>query len=215
MSIALPHIARHVPLLRNLRQLIEADETISCGLVQRADISLLVAKSFAASELRLEKVNCSQVRLEKTNFADVEFLNCDVTAASFAEASWRRVLLQDCRGSGMQLPGSTLKDVTFSSCKLDLANFRFAKLHNVRFQDCQLSEADFYAAELRSVEFRHCSLQKTQFSEAKLHQVDLRSSNILGLAGIASLSGAIIDSAQLLGIAPLLAAELKIRVIDD
>ncbi|HEY5137829.1 MAG TPA: pentapeptide repeat-containing protein, partial [Methylococcales bacterium] len=100
-------------------------------------------------------------------------------------------------------------------CKLDLANFRFSKLTNVIFKDCTLEEADFYMAELRDVAFQNCVFEKTEFSGSKLRQVDFRTSDVLGVQGIGSLAGAIIDSSQLITLAPLLASALKIQVKDD
>jgi uncharacterized protein YjbI with pentapeptide repeats len=88
-------------------------------------------------------------------------------------------------------------------------------LKNIRFDNCDLDEADFYAAELCNVSFGNCTLSKTEFSGSKLKQVDLRSSDISSVLGANSLAGAIIDSTQLITLAPLLAAEAKIEVNDE
>jgi uncharacterized protein YjbI with pentapeptide repeats len=215
MHVAPPQLTRDLPTLRGLRRLIEQDETTLSAMFRGDDICQLVAPSWSASELQLNKINASQSHLERTSFSDVAFANCDLIATSFPEASWRRVLIKGSRASGLQLQSSTLKDVSFVECKLNLANFRFAKLSNVVFQDCILDEVDFYAAELCRVDFRRCSLGKTQFSSARLRHVDLRTSDVLSVMGISSLSGAMIDSTQLIGLAPRLAVELKLHVTDD
>jgi uncharacterized protein YjbI with pentapeptide repeats len=214
MKIALPQISDNLETLQNLRRLILRDETLTTAHIQNEDLSQFKSKSFAANELRLEKVLFGEARLEKTSFSDAEFINCDLTATVFSEASWRRTAVKNCRGSGLQLQVSTLKDVTFTGCKLDLANFRFAKLTNVLFEDCVLDEADFYNAHLKNVWFQGCILHKTEFSGAKLDKVDLRTSDITTISGISTLAGATIDSTQLIALAPLLAHELKI-IVDD
>lgn len=214
MNIAAARIPKDLPVLEHLRKLILGDETLSAAVIRNDDISHLIAKSFSASEIRLEKVNATQAKLEKTSFSDVVLVNCDLIATALPEASWCRVAIKNSRCSGLQLQPSTLKDVTFTGCKLNLANFRLSKLTNICFADCVLDEADFYAAELQNVVFMNCTLDKTEFSSAKLRRVDFRTSDIIGVKGIGSLAGAIIDSAQLVTLAPLLASVLKIEVRD-
>ncbi len=215
MKITAPQLSNDLPVLSNLKQLIKRDETLSSAIISDEDISQLTVKSFAATELRLQKVNVTQARLERTSFSDVEFVNCALIASEFPDSSWRRVAVKGSRCSGLQLQTSTLKDVTFNDCKLNLANFRFSKLTNVCFKDCILDQADFYQSELKNVAFLNCVLDKAEFSASKLKQVDFRSSEITGILGIKSLAGAIIDSAQLMALAPILANELMIEVKDD
>lgn len=215
MKIVLPQLSKDLDELQNLKQLIERDETLSMASLQDEDISQFAGKSFTANELRLTKIDATEAKLERTSFSDTELLNSELIATVFSESSWRRVLVKKSRCSGIQLQTSTLKDVAFVDCKLNMANFRFAKLTNVCFEDCVLDEADFYAAQLINVAFQNCSLVKTQFSDATLKQVDLRTSDINDLLGVSSLKGAIIDSIQLVSLAPVLANQLGIDVKND
>jgi uncharacterized protein YjbI with pentapeptide repeats len=215
MNIVLPTIGHNLDLLEGLRKLIESDTVLSAASLHSEDISGLHVRNFSANEVRFEKVTFTEARLDKTGFSDIELLNCDLIASAMPEASWRRVLVQDSRCSGMQLQTSALRDITFSNCKLDVANFRFSKFKNVRFKDCILDEADFYAAELENVDFQNCRMDMASFSGAKLKGVDFRSSDITGIVGINGLAGGIIDSMQLITLAPLLAATLKIVVADS
>jgi uncharacterized protein YjbI with pentapeptide repeats len=215
MNVALPSLPKNLDTLKNLRSLIGKDEALSAAIIRNENINGLRMRAFSANELRLEKIDASQATLEKTDFSDVELFNCDLIATKMPESSWRRVLIDSSRCSGIQLQASMLKDVTFINCKLNVANFRFSKLKHISFRGCTLDEADFYAAELESVDFENCNLDKTEFSNSKLKHVDLRSSEIAGISGIASLAGAIIDSMQLVSLAPLLASEFRIIVKDD
>ncbi len=116
--------------------------------------------------------------------------------------------------TGLDLSRSTIKDVIFEDCKLDMANFRYTKFARVRFINCTLLETDFQAAELVDVEFQTSHMEKVEFGHAKVSRVDVRSSQLFDIRGWQSLSGLIIDSTQLVSIAPQLALELGLRVQD-
>ena len=61
-----------------------------------------------------------------------------------------------------------------------------------------------------------CALKEADLSAATLVDVDLRGAAPLELArGVDRLSGAVISPAQLLDLAPVLAAELGVRVLAD
>jgi uncharacterized protein YjbI with pentapeptide repeats len=76
-----------------------------------------------------------------------------------------------------------------------------------------LVEPDFQGARLERVEFTDCALKGADFTGATLTDVDLRGAAPLEVTrGYASLSGAVISTAQLLDLAPTLAAALGLRV---
>lgn len=214
MNIALPRLSPTLEPLHDLAALIDEDESITAAVFRDEDITNVTARSLAASEVRFERMNATQGQLVRTGFADVELRSCELIATAFPESSWHRVLCKESRCSGMQLQQSTLKDITFTGCKLTMVNFRFCDMFNVRFEDCNLNEADFYGASLKNVLFQNCTLERTQFSTARLNRADFRTSDITGVLGISSFAGAIIDSTQLLSLAPLLAQELHITIAD-
>ncbi len=215
MHATLPKLPIVLDDAQNLAQFIEREEALSTASFQDEDISGLQTRGVEASELKLEKVNFSQAKLDKSDFTDVQLSGCELAATTFADSGWRRVLVEKSRCSGIQLQNTFLKDVTFVGCKLNMANFRFAKLINVCFKDCDLEEADFYMAELTNVSFEACTLNKLEFSSSTLKKVDLRTSVITDVTGIRNLSGAIIDSTQLIALAPTLAQGLGIQVKDE
>ncbi len=215
MNVALPQFPSELTELKQLKQLIRRDQTLTTASIHDEDISNLTVKGFSAFELKLEKINFTQAKLEKSGFIDTAITNCDLIATSFADSSWLRTVIKNSRCSGLQIQASTLKDITFLDCKLNLSNFRFSKLTNVHFKDCMLDEADFYTAELNNVYFQNCTLDKAEFSSAKLKKADFRTSEITNVLGVRSLAGAIIDSMQLVSLAPVLANELNIVVLDE
>lgn len=166
-------------------------------------------------ECELVKPLLSQARLEKLQLRDVRIIGGDCTATNASDGGSLRVTFDDVRMTGFDASRSTYKEVCFKNCKLDMANFRFAKLKNVLFEDCNLTDCDFQSAQLANVTFRNCTLQKVLLSNAVCKQVDMRTSQINNLIGWRSASGVVIDSAQLVQIAPELAQELKITVADD
>ncbi|MGC9378160.1 pentapeptide repeat-containing protein [Streptomyces sp. MH13] len=131
-----------------------------------------------------------------------------------AEATLRDVELVDARLGGTQLHGAVLERVLVRGGKIDYLNLRRARLKDVVFESCVLVEPDFGGARLERVAFVDCALKGADFSAAALTDVDLRGAAPLELArGVDRLSGAVISPAQLLDLAPVLAAELGLRVL--
>ncbi|GAA3061301.1 pentapeptide repeat-containing protein [Streptomyces glomeratus] len=132
-----------------------------------------------------------------------------------AEANLRDVELMDARLGGVQLHGAVLERVLVRGGKIDYPNLRKARLTDVVFEGCVLVEPDFGGARLERVEFVDCVLKGADLTGATLADVDLRRAAELDITrGVDRLSGAVISHAQLLDLAPVLAAELGIRVAE-
>jgi uncharacterized protein YjbI with pentapeptide repeats len=132
-----------------------------------------------------------------------------------AEATLRDVELADARLGGVQLHGSVLERVLVRGGKIDYLNLRNARLKDVVFEGCVLVEPDFGGARLERVEFVDCVLKGADLTAATLVDVDLRRAAELDVArGVDRLSGAVISHAQLLDLAPVLAAQMGVRVAE-
>ncbi len=132
---------------------------------------------------------------------------------NLAESTWRDVELRDPRLGGTQLHGAVMERVVVRGGKIDFLNLREARLKDVVFESCVLVEPDFAGARLERVEFVDCALREADFGNATLKDVDLRGAAPLEITrGLDRLSGAVISTGQLLDLAPVLAAELGIRV---
>ncbi|MGW4516358.1 pentapeptide repeat-containing protein [Streptomyces sp. NPDC004393] len=132
-----------------------------------------------------------------------------------AEASLRDVELVDARLGGTQLHGAVLERVVVRGGKIDYLNLRRARLKDVVFEGCVLVEPDFGGARLERVEFVDCVLEGADLTAATLVDVDLRRAAELDITrGADRLSGAVISHAQLLDLAPVLAAALGLRVAE-
>ncbi|MFF3909456.1 pentapeptide repeat-containing protein [Streptomyces sp. NPDC001848] len=132
-----------------------------------------------------------------------------------AEATLRDVELVDARLGGTQLHGAVLERVLVRGGKIDYLNLRTARLKDVVFEGCVLIEPDFGGARLERVEFVDCVLKGADLTAATLVDVDLRRAAELDVTrGIDRLSGAAISHAQLLDLAPVLAAAMGLRVAE-
>ncbi|KOG34009.1 pentapeptide repeat-containing protein [Streptomyces resistomycificus] len=154
-----------------------------------------------------------EARLHHARFLDSVLTGIRGVGTDLAESTLRDVELVDARLGGAQLHGAVLERVLIRGGKIDYLNLRTARLKDVVFQGCVLVEPDFGGARLERVEFVDCELKGADLSAATLKDVDLRGAASLEIArGVDRLSGALISPAQLLDLAPVLAAELGIRV---
>jgi len=132
-----------------------------------------------------------------------------------AEATLRDVELVDARLGGAQLHGAVLERVLVRGGKIDYLNLRKARLKDVVFEGCVLVEPDFAGARLERVTFADCVLKGADLTAATLVDVDLRGAAELDFAhGVDRLSGAVISHTQLLDLAPVLAAQMGLRVAE-
>ncbi|MET8246023.1 pentapeptide repeat-containing protein [Streptomyces sp. NPDC005202] len=156
--------------------------------------------------------------LDETSLHHARLLDSVLTGirgvgTDLAESTLRDVELVDARLGGVQLHGAVLERVSIRGGKIDYLNLRKAKLKDVVFEGCVLVEPDFGGARLERVEFVDCALKGADFSAATLTDVDLRGAASLDIArGLDRLAGVVISAGQLVDLAPLLAAELGIRV---
>ena len=100
-----------------------------------------------------------------------------------------------------------------TGCLLDVVNLRGAVLDEVVFEDCRLREVDLGGAQLTGVSFAGCRIERLDLTGATLTEVDLRGAVALDIArGLDRLGGAVLDVAQVLELAPALAAQLGVDV---
>ncbi|MFJ3304488.1 pentapeptide repeat-containing protein [Streptomyces sp. NPDC086549] len=154
-----------------------------------------------------------ETRLHHARVLDTVLTGIRGVGTNLAESTLRDVELVDARLGGTQLHGAVLERVLIRGGKIDYLNLRKAKLKDVVFEGCVLVEPDFGGARLERVEFVDCALKGVDLNGATLTDVDLRGVASLEIArGVERLAGAVISPGQLIDLAPVLAAELGIRV---
>lgn len=148
----------------------------------------------------------------RARFIETWFRETRIVGTDLAESGWQDVTFIDGVLAGPALYGATLSRAVFQGCKLDSVNLRNARLTDVRFEDCLLRDVDFGAAMLRRVAFSGSRLAGVDFSRVTLDKVDLRGAELNISGGAECLRGATISAAQLIDLAPALAASLGITV---
>jgi uncharacterized protein YjbI with pentapeptide repeats len=167
-------------------------------------------------ECALTGVTLEGCRLTSARFADVWLQDVRLISAGLARTSWRDVTFTGAVIAGAEAFGSLLRRVRFDRCKLDSVNFRDCDLTDVTFDNCVLRNVDFSSARLTRVTFPGSRLAATTLVKVALDRVDLRGAAELGLTvDPAALGGAIVSTAQLLELAPLLADSIGIIVSDE
>lgn len=162
----------------------------------------------------LRRCVLDEAGLAKARILDSVLDSVRGVGTDLSEASLRDVELLDARLGGVQLHGAVLERVLVRGGKIDYLNLRTARLKDVVFEGCVLVEPDFAGAVLERVEFRDCELRGVDFSGARMADVDLREVAELEIArGVEALAGAVISPAQLIGLAPAMAAQLGLRVV--
>ncbi|MEV0640169.1 pentapeptide repeat-containing protein [Streptomyces sp. NPDC050619] len=154
-----------------------------------------------------------RTRLQRARVLDSVLTGIRGVGTNLAEASLRDVEVIDARLGGVQLHGAVLERVLIRGGKIDYLNLRTSRLRDVVFESCVLVEPDFGGARLERVEFVDCALKGVDLSGATLVDVDLRGAASLEIArGVDRLAGAVISTGQLMDLAPVLAAEIGVRV---
>lgn len=165
-------------------------------------------------ECALTRVTIAGGRFRRARFSGSWLKDVRMTLPDLAETGWDQTTVAGGVIAGVQAFGSVWNQAVLSGCKLDSVNLRDARLTRVRFQDCLLRDVDFGGATLKQTTFTGCTLTGVDFSRAKLDRVDLRGSELGLIVGPEPLRGAIVSTAQLAAIAPVLAEALGI-VVDD
>jgi uncharacterized protein YjbI with pentapeptide repeats len=161
-------------------------------------------------QARLQRVNFGSTRFTAIRLNDIRLTKCDLAAALWYQAQWRRVVVEDSRLLGWQGIEANLQDVHFKGCNMDSALFRVAKCQRVLFEDCTLKEADFYEADLTNVRFRNCDLRGASLAKATLKGTDLRTCQLEGITlSPEGVSGLIIEPSQAIDVIRVIGIQVE------
>jgi uncharacterized protein YjbI with pentapeptide repeats len=161
------------------------------------------------------RVSVQDGRLRRARFTDVWLRDVRLISTTLAETTWVNAAFIGSIAAGVEAFGARLRRVSLRGCKLDSVNFRDAALVDVTFDNCVLRDVDFAGATLTRTVFRGSRLSTTSFARVTLDQVDLRGAELGITIDPECLRGAIVTSAQLAEIAPLLAESIGLVVTDD
>jgi uncharacterized protein YjbI with pentapeptide repeats len=161
------------------------------------------------------RVSVQDGRLRRAQFTDVWLRDVRLISTSLAETTWVNAAFIGSIAAGVEAFGARLRRVSLRGCKLDSVNLREATLVDVTFDNCVLRDVDFAGATLTRTTFRDSRLMTTNFARVTLDQVDLRGAELGITIDPECLRGAIVTTAQLGEIAPLLAESIGLIVADE
>jgi uncharacterized protein YjbI with pentapeptide repeats len=166
------------------------------------------------ADVVLREPDLSGAELRDWAFRDAVLANPNLATATFRGGSLVRVMIREGRLTGLQVVEAELRDCVWHGCGADMATFRHARLEHVAFEGCSLREADFSGMHGRHVRFLDCDLRGASFRHAELADSELRRCRLAGVEGVEGLRGAALELEELVGLAPVLAEALGIRLIE-
>ncbi len=213
----LPELADlpYAPHLRAHEGDLSAHEDYDTVLFDGLDLTEPNAPNAKFLECAFSRVSMAGGRLQRASLRDVWMRDVRLTGTYLAESSWLDVTVALSALAGAEVFGAELRRVVFSGCKLDSVNFRGTSLTDVAFDSCVLREVDFAGATLTQCAFAGSQLSRTDFSRAQMDRTDLRGAELGIVIDSQSLRGAVISTAQLAVLAPVLAESMGVVVRDE
>jgi uncharacterized protein YjbI with pentapeptide repeats len=171
-------------------------------------------ESFEIERCRFTDTKLSGLRMAKSSFTESAFVNCDLANAGARDTSLLEVEVKDSRMTGSSWAECVFRDTTVEDCRADLTTFRFSRFRRTVFRNCNLQGADFQDADLTGTSFEGCNLRGARFSNAVMAKAKFANCDLLGINGVTSFAGAVIDSNDLPSLAFSLAGALGITIAD-
>jgi uncharacterized protein YjbI with pentapeptide repeats len=167
-------------------------------------------------ESRFQRPLLADARFTGCRFIDVEFVEADAPDLGLAKSVLQDVTFSGSRLGGVQAYAGVWTRARVASSKVGYVNLRAAKLTNARFENCEIGELDLSEAQLNGVGFPGCRIGKLTLTSARCAKVDLRGAALSGIeSNPEGLRGAAIGPAQVVDLAPTLAAILGMKVSRD
>lgn len=154
------------------------------------------------------------LELDRPEWVDLRFEDCDLSGVVARNFAMRRVQFRDTRLRGVALANGQYDDGLVLDCRTEELSLRFTRMRNVTFRGCDLSNADFYSAIFEHVTIESCSLRGARFHAADVKCLRIKDCDLLGIVGALDLKGAVLDASDLPSLAPSLASEAGIELVD-
>ncbi|TNM68197.1 pentapeptide repeat-containing protein [Streptomyces sp. NP160] len=184
-----------------------------CALVDGAELAQARLEGLLVLESLVEDAVLDGALLAGMRCTGSRWERVSAVAADGARTQWADTEVADARLSALGLGGARLDRVVLRRCRLDSALLRDAALTDVVLDGCDLRGADLRGAALRRVSFAGSDLTGADLSGARCEDVDLRGATLEELRGADGLRGCTVDAVQLVGLAPVLAAHVGLRLL--
>ena len=193
-------------------QTLEPHETREGERFEGGDLTDVDLNGAALIECVLDAVTLTDTGLRGARFVDCLVNSSFATSLVAARSSWRRVRIDNARWGSAELFDSEFESVIISGGKVDFLNFRGAKLTDVLIENAQITELDLASFIGTRVAVRNCRIDTIDLTRATCLDVDLRETTFSRVLGIQGMRGAILSEQQLTDFAPIMAAQLGIRI---
>lgn len=164
---------------------------------------------------RLERCGLDGVSMRRARISETLLDELHATSIDAADSIWRDSLLTVRRIGALLAIGATWSSVRVRGGRLDLVDLSGAKLAGVAFEGCSIGELDLGTVEARDLTLTSCEIELLDVSGARLVRADITGARIGAVKGVDGLRGATITPAQLVDLAPRMAAHLGIKISGD
>ena len=150
--------------------------------------------------------------LGKVSFYGCRFLRCDLSNCKLSDSYWKDCTIENSKGKGAVLTGSTFKHTALSLNSFDYAMFSESAFMDCKLTGCALSNALFSQVLLKRMVFKDCRFTKAELFRTMLKGVDLFDCDISGIAlsdTFSELRGAVVSYDQAAELALLLGVKIK------
>ena len=172
----------------------------------------LTGATFA--ECALEDVTAHTTILQHARLLETRIERLHAPVLDATRSTWRDVELSGSRIGALDIYDAEIRSTRLTGTKIDWINLRSSRIEDVLFEDCTIEELDLGGVTASRVAFVNCRAGSLALAHAHLTDVDLRGLEIGALGNLEGLSGATLDTRQVIDLAPAFAAHLGIRVED-
>ena len=157
-------------------------------------------------------INCRfrDCLFEGVTFSNCYFKNCDFSFVNMNNGTFSCCEIVESKLTGLNLAFGILSNVLIRTSDCRLVNFSQAKILVTKFVSCNMTGAAVDNSRMKDSEFVMCDLTEMNISGTALDGMDLRGSRLDKIIfNGGELQGAIIDSAQAIGLVRLLGVKVE------
>jgi uncharacterized protein YjbI with pentapeptide repeats len=155
----------------------------------------------------LDGVSMRRARISECRLDELRAASLDA-----ADSVWRDSLVTVGRVGALLSTGGSWSSVRVRGGRLDLVDLSGAKVTSVAFEGCMIGELDLGTVEARDLTLERCEIELLDVTGARLVRTDLTGASIGTVRGVEGLRGATVTPEQLIDLAPVMAAQLGIKI---
>lgn len=160
----------------------------------------------------LDRCGLDGVSMRRARISECRLDELRAASLDLADSVWRDTLVTVGRIGALLSTGGSWTSVRVRGGRLDLVDLSGAKVTAVAFEGCLIGELDLGTVEARDLTLEACEIELLDVTGARLIRTDLTGASIGTVRGVEGLRGATVTPEQLIDLAPVMAAQLGIKV---